>query len=93
MKIALAVVATLASFLLFTVIFVFLRIKVQTPGTGATAVNLIRAWTIYSPLYWIIAIVAVAGTPWLLMRRQADEITADGRIKLKSLEAGSPHQT
>jgi hypothetical protein len=69
MKIALAVVATLASFLLFTVIFVFVRIKVQTPGTGATSVNLIRAWTIYSPLYWILAILAVAGIPWLLMHR------------------------
>ena len=69
MKITLAVVATLASFLLFTVIFVFVRVKVQTPGAGATSVNLIRAWTIYSPLYWILAIVAVAGIPWLLMRR------------------------
>jgi len=69
MKIALAVIAMLASFLLFTVIFVFVRIKVQTPGTSATSVNLIRAWTIYSPLYWILAIVVVAGIPWLLMRR------------------------
>jgi hypothetical protein len=68
-KIALAVTATLASFFLFTVIFVFVRIKVQTPGTGATSVNLIRGWTIYSPLYWILAIIVVAGIPLLMMRR------------------------
>ena len=66
---AVAVIATLASFLLFTVVFVFVRIKAQTPSSSATSVNLIRAWTIYSPLYWILAIVVVAGVPWLLMRR------------------------
>ena len=41
----------------------------QTPGTSATSVNLIRAWTIYSPLYWILAIAVVASILWLLMRR------------------------
>jgi hypothetical protein len=51
MKVVVAIVAAAASFLLFTVAFVFVRIKVQTPGTSATGMSLIRAWTIYSPLY------------------------------------------
>jgi hypothetical protein len=69
MKIALTAIATLTSFVLFTGIFVFVRIKVETPGTSATSLNVLSAWTIYSPLYWALAIVVVTGISWLLMRR------------------------
>jgi hypothetical protein len=69
MRIAGALIAALVSLLLFTVIFLFARIKAQTAGTSATSVNLIRAWTIYSPLYWILAIAVVASILWLLTRR------------------------
>jgi hypothetical protein len=41
----------------------------ETPGTSATSLNVLSAWTIYSPLYWALAIVVVTGISWLLMRR------------------------
>jgi hypothetical protein len=62
LKAALALAATLVAWLAYTAIFLYVRMD----GVKAATMPVFRAWTVYSPLYWILAVAVVAGMFWLL---------------------------
>jgi hypothetical protein len=48
------VVASTISWIIFTTIFVYARMRVEMPDVNAIGLSVVKEWTIYSPMYWIL---------------------------------------
>ena len=53
--------------LVVTIAFTLLYLWPHVRGTAATGVDLLRAYTIYSPIYWVLLLL-VWGVLWWLCR-------------------------
>jgi hypothetical protein len=61
------VVASTISWIILTTIFVYARMQVEMPDVKAVGLSVVKEWTIYSPIYWIL-ILAFAGGVYSLFR-------------------------
>ncbi|MGA7632435.1 MAG: hypothetical protein WCB11_16870 [Terriglobales bacterium] len=55
----LVVVASTVSLIVLTAIFVYARMRVEMPDVKAIGLPLVKEWTFYSPIYWILVLVFV----------------------------------
>jgi hypothetical protein len=53
------VVASTISLIVLTAIFVYARMRVEMPEVKAIGLSVVKEWTFYSPIYWILALAFV----------------------------------
>jgi hypothetical protein len=55
------VVASTISWIILTTIFVYARMRVEMPDAKAIGLSVVKEWTIYSPIYWILILAFAWG--------------------------------
>jgi len=69
MKSILSVIVSIFLLIVTTWLFVFVRLRIQLgAGTKAIGLPLVKQWTIYSPLYWLLVGVLIAAV-WMLRKK------------------------
>lgn len=53
------VVASTISLIVLTAIFVYARMRVEMPDVKAIGLPVVKEWTFYSPIYWILVLAFV----------------------------------
>ena len=53
------VVASTISLIVLTAIFVYAKMRVEMPEVKAIGLSLVKGWTFYSPIYWILVLAFV----------------------------------
>ena len=53
------VVASTISLIVLTAIFVYAKMRVEMPEVKAIGLSLVKEWTFYSPIYWILVLAFV----------------------------------
>ena len=53
------VVASTFSLIVLTAILVYARMRIEMPEVKAVGLSLVKEWTLYSPIYWILVLAFV----------------------------------
>jgi len=53
------VVASIIFLIALTAILVYARMRIEMPEVKAIALSLVKEWTLYSPIYWILILAFV----------------------------------
>jgi hypothetical protein len=53
------VVASTISLIVLTAILVYSRMRIEMPEVKAIGLSLVKEWTLYSPIYWILVLAFV----------------------------------
>ena len=64
-KAVLSIFASVFLLIVLTILFVYARISIESPNVKAVGLSVVKEWTIYSPLYWLLVLVLVIFLGWL----------------------------